>query len=282
MNHTTLLFLRTETQLLLAMKKRGFGQGKWNGVGGKAEAGETPEQAAIRECQEEISVTPTNLQLVGALHFFDLPDVEHYCHVFVATKWEGEPCETEEMRPQWFDISDIPYDTMWPDDRLWLPELLQGNTFQGKVVIKEDKIIEWQLQNDTPNTGPPIDQNDTMTGLSQLVWQHLVERDWDHPSERALAISISLEANELLEHYQWQETPVGDKAALAEELADIFICALEYAHILGVDPGKIIRDKLAKSAQKYPAELFKGKDQTEQYTQWLKAKTDHRRHKKGL
>lgn len=146
MKHVTLLFLRKEGHILLAMKKRGFGVGKWNGVGGKVEPGETPEAAAIRECQEEINVTPHNPQLVGTLHFFDLPDVEHYCHVYVVTKWEGEPSETEEMRPQWFAIEDIPYDTMWPDDRLWLPELIRDNPFTAKIVIENDVIREWQLE----------------------------------------------------------------------------------------------------------------------------------------
>lgn len=54
----TLLFLIKDDHVLLAMKKRGFGAGNWNGVGGKIEAGESIEQALVRECQEEIGVTP--------------------------------------------------------------------------------------------------------------------------------------------------------------------------------------------------------------------------------
>jgi len=140
MKHTTLLFLRHDEQLLLAMKKRGFGVGKWNGVGGKVEDGETYEQAAIRECQEEISVTPQSLQKVGELDFFDLPNVNHYCHVYVTNTWQSDPHETEEMRPQWFSEADIPYDAMWPDDRLWMPLLLSGKLFKGKVVIEDDTV----------------------------------------------------------------------------------------------------------------------------------------------
>ena len=146
MKHVTLLFLRRENQILLAMKKRGFGVDKWNGVGGKLDEGETPEQAAIRECQEEITVTPHNIQPAGELHFFDRPDVEHYCHVYVTTEWEGEPEETEEMRPQWFDTSDIPYDYMWPDDIEWMPKLLAGQLFKGTIVIENDSIIECELE----------------------------------------------------------------------------------------------------------------------------------------
>jgi 8-oxo-dGTP diphosphatase len=141
----TLLFLRSEGRILLAMKKRRFGVGKWNGVGGKVEPGETYEQAAIRECQEEIGVTPKHIKLQGELHFFDLPDVEHYCHIYVAYDWEGEPVETEEMRPQWFNEQDIPYDQMWPDDEYWMPKFLNNIPFKGMVVIEDDKVKQCDI-----------------------------------------------------------------------------------------------------------------------------------------
>ena len=124
--------------------------------------------------------------------------------------------------------------------------------------------------------------NDSIHELSHIIWQHLVERDWDDPTPRALAISLSLEANELLEHYQWHEKPVGDKEALGEELADILIYALQYAHVMGIDPAEAIRDKLAKAARKYPAEQFKGATSKERTERWLKAKAKHRETKKGL
>ena len=147
MKHVTLLFLLKEGHILLAMKKRSHGQGKWNGVGGKLDEGETPEQAAVRECQEEIEVTPKHLKKVGELHFFDQPDTEHYCHIYTAAEWDGEPSETEEMRPEWFNVDEIPYDTMWPDDRFWLPKMLAGKTFTGTVVISpDDKILRCDIQ----------------------------------------------------------------------------------------------------------------------------------------
>lgn len=146
MKHVTLLFLRRDDQILLAMKKRGFGADKWNGVGGKVEAGESYEQGASRECQEEIGVTPLELQNVGELHFFDLPDIEHYCHVYVCESWKGEPVETEEMRPQWFNVGDIPYSEMWPDDEFWLPLMLAGKLFQGTIVVGDNKVERCDVQ----------------------------------------------------------------------------------------------------------------------------------------
>lgn len=146
MKHVTLLFLRRDGEILLAMKKRRFGAGKWNGVGGKVEPDETYEQAAVRECQEEIDVTPQELHKVGELHFFDLPDVEHYCHVYTTTRWEGEPRETEEMRPQWFAEADIPYDTMWPDDELWMPLLLASKLFKGSVTVEDNRVHQHDIR----------------------------------------------------------------------------------------------------------------------------------------
>lgn len=146
MKHVTLLFLRLDGQILLAMKKRGFGVGKWNGAGGKVEPGETYEQAAVRECQEEIGVTPRSLRKVGELHFFDLPDVEHYCHIYTTTEWEGEPHETEEMQPHWFNEMDIPFSEMWPDDRFWMPLMLEGQLFKGTVTVDNDVVREQDIR----------------------------------------------------------------------------------------------------------------------------------------
>ncbi len=119
------------------MKKRGFGAGRWNGPGGKASPNEKAEQAAIRECQEEIGVTPLNPELVGKMKFYEKTDPAfgHYIHIFTATKWEGEPQETEEMRPQWFKTGNIPYDKMWVDDSLWLPLVLDGKKFEGALTL---------------------------------------------------------------------------------------------------------------------------------------------------
>lgn len=130
----TLVFLRRDDQILLAMKKRGFGKGRWNGVGGKVDPGETIEQAMIRETQEEISVTPVKYEQVARLDFTidaDTKPWQQEVHVYMCSKWEGEPTESEEMAPQWYGLADIPYDSMWQDDEIWLPEVLQGKKLRG-------------------------------------------------------------------------------------------------------------------------------------------------------
>ena len=145
----TLLFLVRDGQILLAMKKRGFGTGRWNGVGGKLDPGETVEQALIRECQEEIGVTPTRWHHVAEHDFEEFHDgakAHMYVYAYLCDEWEGEPAESEEMAPKWFDVADIPYDDMWPDDRFWLPELLAGNRVKCVFKLDEhDTIVEHQV-----------------------------------------------------------------------------------------------------------------------------------------
>lgn len=146
----TLLFLKKEKEVLLAMKKRGFGAGRFNGVGGKIEPNETIEQALIRECQEEIEVTPLRYTKVAEHDFLqnngDNP-WRMYVHVYLCDQWEGEPVETEEMAPQWFAIDSIPYDTMWQDDKYWLPQVLEGESIIGKFTFDEaDNMLTHDIQ----------------------------------------------------------------------------------------------------------------------------------------
>jgi len=128
------------------MKKRGFGEGRWNGIGGKVEPGETIESAVLRESKEEIEVTPTVYQQVANIEFDQYFKGEHALmnvNVFVATEWEGEPTESEEVKPEWFSIDTLPYDAMWQDDPYWLPLVLEGKKIKASFVMdKEDKITQ--------------------------------------------------------------------------------------------------------------------------------------------
>lgn len=141
---TTLCLLVKDEEILLARKKRGFGEGKYNGVGGKLEKGETPLEAMIRETKEEIGVIPTEYSKVGKVSFDEFykdKKVKLVFHLYIATKWEGIPKETEEMIPEWFNVANILYDKMFPDDRYWLPLILEGQKIDAYFDFDED----WNL-----------------------------------------------------------------------------------------------------------------------------------------
>jgi mutator protein MutT len=141
---TTLLFLRKGQRILLAEKKRGFGEGKFNGIGGKLEPGETAEQAMIREAEEEICITPTKYDKVATIDFDEFLKGEHtnvHMNVYTASNWDGTPAETEEMRPRWFDEENLPYEKMFIDDKYWLPLVLKGKKVTARFKFDED----WNL-----------------------------------------------------------------------------------------------------------------------------------------
>jgi len=146
----SLLFLRKGDQVLLAMKKRGFGEGRWNGVGGKVEEGESIEQATIRETQEEIGVTPDSLEKVADLRFkaFFKGDLTlMHVHAYFSYKWVGTPKESEEMSPKWFNLDNIPYDSMWDDDKYWLPLVIKGQKVSADFEFdKSDKVISHSVK----------------------------------------------------------------------------------------------------------------------------------------
>ena len=137
----TLTFLLRETDVLLGLKKKGFGKNYLLGIGGKVEDGETIETAAKREIAEEIYVQLPELQKVGILNFYfshvEDGSWDQQVHVFTATRWEGEPQESEEIKPAWFKKDNIPYEKMWDDAQYWLPQLLAGRTVEGEFVFNE-------------------------------------------------------------------------------------------------------------------------------------------------
>ena len=139
MSDRTLIFLIDGDRILLAMKKRGFGAGYWNGAGGKLNDNETIEDALVRECQEEINVTPLKYHKVAELDFkFPGDTSDMYGHVYVCDKWDGEPSESEEMAPRWFTKDNLPYDEMWEDDIHWLPQVLKGKKVQGTFTFDSE------------------------------------------------------------------------------------------------------------------------------------------------
>jgi 8-oxo-dGTP diphosphatase len=144
-----LTFIRYGGQLLLILKKRGLGQGKFNAPGGRLEAGETPEQAAVRETQEEVGLTPLGLRPAGRLDFAFTDGYSLRCHVFTADGFTGTLAETDEAAPFWCDEAAIPYGQMWSDDRLWLPLMLQGRPFAAQFIFDADLML-WHVLELTP------------------------------------------------------------------------------------------------------------------------------------
>lgn len=148
LRNSTLLFLVKKSEgeiseVCLAMKKRDFGVGRWNGVGGKVNPEETVEEGAKRETQEEIGVFAKELKKVAELYFYfsQNSNWNQLVHVYVCENWDGEPAESEEMNPKWFSVSELPFEKMWPDDTFWLPKMLKGELIRATFEFGEGDVI---------------------------------------------------------------------------------------------------------------------------------------------
>jgi len=143
----TLCIVHQGERVLLGMKKRGFGEGKWNGFGGKVKEGENVEQAMRRELKEEAGIAPLSFEKRALLEFHFKGKPEYFeVHVFCIPLFKGEPQETEEMRPQWFLQKEIPFKQMWPDDKFWFPLFLEGKKFEGRFLFQDkDTVVDHKL-----------------------------------------------------------------------------------------------------------------------------------------
>ncbi len=130
-------------EVLLIEKRRGLGEGWYNGPGGKLEAGETPRECAIRETREEVDLAVDAVEKAGELTFTLDGDEHTFCHVYRTRSFTGEATSSPEAHPEWVPIDEVPYDQMWEDDRLWLPGVLEGDTVRG----------EFRFEG-----GPPLDE----------------------------------------------------------------------------------------------------------------------------
>jgi len=113
-----------------------------------------------------------------------------------------------------------------------------------------------------------MDDTTTLAELRELVRQFVDERDWGQfHTPKNLSMSLSIEAAELMEHFQWltpqESRAIADdetaRAAAGEELADVVCYALALANELGLDVADAVRDKMVKNAQKYPAAEYRGR-----------------------
>lgn len=144
---SVLCFVRNplNKQVLLIHKKTGLGAGLINAPGGRIKENETPEQAVVREAHEEVGIRVKNLSYSGVLCFQFTNGHSIRGYVFQTETWIGEPFETTEAAPFWCDENSIPYNKMWADDMLWIPQLLAGRYFSGRFVFDDLRVVSMSL-----------------------------------------------------------------------------------------------------------------------------------------
>ncbi len=146
MKLATLCYVRQAGRTLMVhriKKPNDMHMGKWNGLGGKLEAGETPEECAVREIFEESGLQVRSPQWRGLLTFPGFANEEDwYAFVFVANEFSGELIESPEGRPEWIDDARLLELNLWEGDRIFIPWLDQPGFFSAKFVYKNNLLAE--------------------------------------------------------------------------------------------------------------------------------------------
>jgi 8-oxo-dGTP diphosphatase len=149
MKLATLCYIRNHGKTLMihrTKRENDMHKGKWNGLGGKFEPGETPEECIIREVFEESGLRIQSPRLKGFITFPGFAnDEDWYAFVFTADQFEGELIENEEGFLEWIDDDKIMDLTLWEGDRFFIPWLDQPGFFSAKFVYKDGKLEEHEV-----------------------------------------------------------------------------------------------------------------------------------------
>ena len=149
MKFATLCYVRRENKTLMVhriKKENDMHQGKWNGLGGKLEPGETPEECAIREIREESGLEVKHLVLKGLLTFpLFAKNEDWYAFVYVVDQVEGDLIESPEGILEWVDNDKIVELNLWEGDHIFLPWLERSGFFSAKFVYDNGRYIDHQV-----------------------------------------------------------------------------------------------------------------------------------------
>ena len=144
----TLCYVKDDGKTLMVhrnKKPNDMHAGKWNGLGGKFEAGETPEACIRREVEEESGLVIQNPRWHGLLLFPNFKGADWYVFVFTAREFTGELIESPEGRLDWIPDEQLTELNLWESDRIFLPWLESGNFFSAKFEYDGDKMLGYEV-----------------------------------------------------------------------------------------------------------------------------------------
>ncbi len=150
MQLATLCYLMDGERTLMlhrTKKKNDVHEGKWNGLGGKFETGETPEECAIREVKEESGLLMKNPRMHGFITFpmFD-GKKDWYVFLFTASKFEGELIDSHEGKLEWIPNEELLKLNLWEGDRIFIPWLFQEKFFSAKFVYEDGNLVSHSVE----------------------------------------------------------------------------------------------------------------------------------------
>lgn len=145
MKLATLCYLIKDNKTLMIYrnkKENDYHEGKWNGLGGKFELGESPEDCAIREMKEETGLDVKNPIMKGFITFPNFDGVDDwYVFVFVFKEFEGELIDSPEGHLEWIDNDKLTELNLWDGDKIFLPWLFQDKFFSAKFNYEKGMFV---------------------------------------------------------------------------------------------------------------------------------------------
>ena len=142
----TLCYIKHNNKTLMLhriKKENDMHEGKWNGLGGKLEPGETPEECIIREVKEESGLTIHNPKLKGILTFPQFDGIDDWmAFLFIATEFNGQLINSPEGHLEWIDNNEVCNLNLWEGDRIFLKWLEGDQFFSGKFIYKNKKLVD--------------------------------------------------------------------------------------------------------------------------------------------
>lgn len=145
----TLCYIKDNDKVLMLhriKKANDIHEGKWNGLGGKIESGETPEECVIREIFEESGLNISNPILKGIITFPNF-DGENDWLVFLYTTntFSGKLIDSNEGMLKWIDKDKVLNLPLWEGDKIFIPWLDENRFFSAKFVYKNKKLSDWSV-----------------------------------------------------------------------------------------------------------------------------------------
>jgi 8-oxo-dGTP diphosphatase len=144
----TLCYIKCDGKTLMVHRNKKLNDihaGKWNGLGGKFNAGESPEECIRREVEEEAGLTIQNPKLRGLVMFPNFKGNDWYVFVFTTTEFTGELIDSPEGKLEWINDSKLLALPLWPSDLIFLPWLEQNNFFSAKFIYEGEEFISHEV-----------------------------------------------------------------------------------------------------------------------------------------
>ncbi len=144
----TLCYLQRDGRTLMIhrnKKRNDIHAGKWNGLGGKFEPGETPEECVIREVYEESGLQIERPCLRGLLIFPSFGGDDWYVFVFTATEFHGDLSESPEGELRWIPDEELENLPLWPSDAIFFPWLRQERFFCAKFMYDGEELLHHEV-----------------------------------------------------------------------------------------------------------------------------------------